>query len=327
MSEPAVFALIRNGEKRFFADRWASALLRREVLWGPEDFESWVSQFEELDEWDDYCDDGAVVDFDKKTLVWSGDLTPYNVPCLMLVYRKLLLAAWPGFEVRIAERVDELTHSLVIQSKTDEHEEEEQPWDYRPENVSEAMRDDTEEDDDCEVGDEEADDLRAWITLVDTDGSMRHRELSELPIDVLQCKPNGLKALLDLSPAQIPKEEVVSEGIWINASQKAAAIWGSESLLLAMKKLGKDWKGWKIKWLKKGYTDHCALSKTQGLPMSTEAALAKILPLILSKEQFNMQAVMGAIGGGVKKYAVKATGCLLAILCLPLILFGIFSGN
>jgi len=46
MSEPAMFALVRNGEARFFANRWAGALLQREVMWGPDDFEKWVLQIE-----------------------------------------------------------------------------------------------------------------------------------------------------------------------------------------------------------------------------------------------------------------------------------------
>ena len=104
MSEPAVFCLIRDGQSSFYGDRWAGAFLYREILWGPEDFEAWVTQLAELDEeeWEgDGC--GAVVaDFDRRKLVWLAEADWLQVPSVLDLYEQLLRASWAGFEVSFA---------------------------------------------------------------------------------------------------------------------------------------------------------------------------------------------------------------------------------
>jgi hypothetical protein len=70
MSEPAVFVLIRDGQKRYFADRWANAFLFREILWGPDELERWLTDDQEIDDWTDEACGGVVVDYDNRS--WSG---------------------------------------------------------------------------------------------------------------------------------------------------------------------------------------------------------------------------------------------------------------
>ena len=324
MSEPAAFALIEDGETRYFADRWASATLRREVMWGPEDFKAWVTQFELLDEWPEDCDGGAVVDYDKKTLLWYGESWNNQVPRVLAAYRRLLLTAWTGFEVHRANTgVEELFARLGIPRHTDEDDEddeddieddyaddederlarEQEKYGYRAETVEDALLDDPEEDDEDNEDDDEDDEesIRAWITLIDASGATRHRQLEQLPLDLLKARPDSIDSLSKLPPAEIPPEAVVAEGLWINLTDKTAAIWGSPELLGTMRTLGKEWKDWKLTWAKRGYEDQCAVCNTKGVPMSTVDALAKILPMILSTEQFNLGTVIGALGGGLKK--------------------------
>jgi hypothetical protein len=40
-----------------------------------------------------------------------------------------------------------------------------------------------------------------------------------------------------------------------------------------------------------------------------------------------MSSLVGAMGGQFKKLAIKATGCLLAVICFPMVIFGLVSGN
>src|ERR1700752_402187 len=103
MSEPAIFCLIRDGHARYFGDRWAYVFLPREILFGPDDFESWVTQLEELDEWSDDCCGGAVADYDLKKLVWHGDVEALRIPRVAALYDRMLQAAWQGFEVTFAQ--------------------------------------------------------------------------------------------------------------------------------------------------------------------------------------------------------------------------------
>lgn len=336
MSEPAAFALIRDGQTRLFADRWASAVLRREILWGPDDFEAWVNQFEQTDEWFDDYSGGAIVDFDKRRLLWSGDTSSYNIPRLWKLYCQLMHAAWPGFAIEVCEEGrDEFRKYLGLPEQQldpdeplEDEEDDDERYEIREAKVEDARlgaSSDDEDDEDDEEDDE--DQSRAWITLVDEDGSVRHRQLSELTLDLLKGEAAAIQAVAKLPPAEIPKEAVVSEGLILNPSKRTARIWGSPELLKKMKTLGKLWNGWQLKWTHHGYSDQCQVSNTPGMPMSEVDALAKILPVVLSTEQFNLEAVFGLIGGKVNKFAKKATGCLLVVLCIPLVLFGVFSGN
>ncbi len=334
MSEPAVFALIRDGETRFFADRWAGALLCREVMWGPQDFEAWILQHQPLDEWDDECIGGALIDFDRKLCLWSGDLSNYSVPRVSAAYHKLLEAAWPEFEVRHAAKgIRELTEHLGRKpSFEDDEYDEEEDEDVRPRTVAEATGrydDEDDEDFDDEDFDDDGDDdeVRAWVTIVDAERRMRQRRLDQLPLDLLKAKSEAITAVAKLPPAEIPSEALVSEGLWVDESKKIARVWGSPALFETMQGLAKNWKGWEFKWSRNGYRDQCQASGTEGVPMSDAEALAKVLPLILSTQQFNLQSMLGALGGGLKKTAAKATGCLLVLICLPLLVFGAFSGN
>ncbi|MEX2113808.1 MAG: hypothetical protein WD845_11520 [Pirellulales bacterium] len=332
MSEPAIFALVRNGKTRYFADRWANALLRREVMWGPEDFEAWVLQFEPVEAWDEDCEGGAVVDFDRRALAWSSDTSSYQVPRVLDVYRKMLAAAWPEFEVthvaggnagmvRYLRGTDNVSEAgLVVLDADKEHEVRES----RPETVDEAKRYVADDEDGEEL---DTDAVRAWLTIVDADRRTQQRELQQLSLDLLMAKPEALEALAALEPAAIPREVVVSEGLWINPSERAMGIWGSPELIASVKKYSECWNGWKLTLLNRGYDDQCAVAGMQGMPMSNADAAAKVVPLILSTQQFDAEVMLKAIGDGLKRFANKAVGCLLLVLCLPLVIFGLVSGN
>ena len=53
LTEPAVFVLIRDGRKRYYADRWASVFLFREILWGAQELQRRLTAGEETGEWTD----------------------------------------------------------------------------------------------------------------------------------------------------------------------------------------------------------------------------------------------------------------------------------
>lgn len=61
--------------------------------------------------------------------------------------------------------------------------------------------------------------------------------------------------------------------------------------------------------------------------MSDAEALGAIVPTILSTKRFDIGNMFGAMGGQLKKTAIKATGCLLMVICAPVLLFGAISGN
>ena len=333
MSEPAIFALIRGGQARFYGDRWAYVFLHREILFGPHDFEAWVSQLEELDEWSDECCGGAVADYDRKRLIWHGEVGALRIPRAAAVYDRLLQAAWPGFEVAFArEGIRDLTRAAGAGEPGE--------WDegigeYRPESVREAARlDDDEEDEDEgeDEGDEETatfdqEEVRAWVTIVGADGAMRHRHLEQLSADLLDARNEPLQTLRALPAAEVPPEAVVAEGMWIDEANRSIGVWGSRDLQDHLPEIRQAWQGWTVQWAERAYEEQCRVAGPAGVPMSEAEALAKILPTVLSTKRFDMSTMLGALGGGIKKTAVKATGCLLMVLCLPLVVFGLVSGN
>lgn len=331
MSEPAIFGLIRDGEARFYADRWAVVFLHREIMYGPDDFEAWVTQLEELDEWEDECCGGAVADYDRKKLVWYGETQALQVPRVAAIYERMLQAAWPGFEVGFAhEGMRDLAEAVGSDALGEWHGEE------RPETVLEAAgiygdEDEPEDDEEGSSGGDERvfdeGELRAWVTIVEAGGAIRQRHLDGLPEDLLGASNDALRAIKDLPPAEVPPEAVVTEGMWVDEATRSIGVWGAPNLHKRLSGIDQAWEGWAVQWAERGYEQQCEVAGPAGVPMEEAEALAKLLPSILSTKRLDMSIVLGALGGGLKKTAAKATGCLLMVICLPLVIFGLVSGS
>ncbi len=190
------------------------------------------------------------------------------------------------------------------------------------------------EDDDEE--EEESDDdgtafdegeIRAWVTIVSADGTIRHRHLECLPTQLLHAVDEARAALAELPPAEVPPERIVAEGMWIDEAKKSVGLWGSQELRDRLPDVRQAWQGWTVEWAERGYRQQCEIAGPAGVPLDDAEALAKILPAILSTKRFDMSVVLGVLGGGLRKTAMKATGCLLAVICLPLLIFGLVSGD
>lgn len=347
MSEPVVFALVRDGTQRFFADRWAAVFLFRELLWGPTELETWVTQLTEIEAWDEDCCAGVVVDYDRRKLLWFGENQPLNIPRSWSVYSKLLATAWKDFDVQFAaEGAKDLAHALGREWPYEGDEDDSQ---YRPATariagfVDEDLEEDDgypdefDEDEDLEGGygshelDEDyefdEDEERAWVTLLYEQSTVRHRQLSELSEDIVHAKPSALKDLKDLPAAEVPPEKVVTEGCWIDESQRQIGLWGNHTTKRLLPLMQASWSDWDVQWIDKGYQAQCSTSGPSGIPMSDAEALARFLPIVLSNKRFDMNTIVGAIGGNLKKTAIKAVGCLWIVVCLPLLIFGAVSGN
>jgi hypothetical protein len=328
MSEPAIFILIRDGQPRFFADRWASVFLHREILWGPEEFEAWATAHEELDAFEEDCAGGVAVDYDQRRLWWCGYAESLQVPRVDRLYHRLLQAAWPGFEVRYAEQ------GMAELAKLVGYDMPPVPLDeYRLEAIEDVARDyaDDDPDDDEEYEDEEPrysdGERRAWVTLLDSEGVVRHWQLDEISLDILLNDGSPMEALARLSPAEVPPEVEVAEGIWIDQSKQMIGVWGSPALQTRLDTIREHWHGWTVIWAERGYGQQCEVAGPVGEPLSDEAALAQFLPVVLSTKQFNLSSIMSSLGGGLKRTAMKATGCLVIVLCVPIVVFGLISGD
>jgi hypothetical protein len=330
MSEPAVFVLIRDGKKSYFGDRWASVFLYREILWGPDEFEKWVTQLEQLDDWTDDVSGGVVVDFDRRKLIWSGDTGQLKIPKVASVYERMLQAAWPGYEIRAEPTgLPALAKAVGIAHAADYDSE----LGTRLDTIRLAIgRDDDEGDpDDGEGEDAETTDFGdepfAWVTIIDQGGAVRHRQLIQLPSNLLEGKEGTIDELMRLPAAEVPAESRLEEGMWIDQPRRAIGLWGNHQTREEFEKVQASWRGWTVRWADRGYAEQCQVSGPCVIPMSETEALAQFLPVVLSTKRFDISNVIGTIGGQLKRTAMKATGCLLVAMCFPVLLFGLISGN
>ncbi|MBB3209367.1 hypothetical protein FHS27_005207 [Rhodopirellula rubra] len=348
MSEPAVFVVIRDQERRFYYDRWAHVFLFRNLVWGPDALDEWLSgeevQEEDEEDWFAESSGGAVIDHDRRHLVWDGDDHDLGVARVGKVLHELLRAAWPGYEVEYASRgitdlaiaagVDVAEEGLI---ETDEDEIVDRPSTVREaagfydDDESEGDDDfDLDDDDDLEDGGrDEMDDetTRAWVTLINEQGVVRHRQLDEISQDIIRGEKAAIRQLIELGAGDVPAEAVVTEGIWFDFGRREIGYWGNIAARRTLEPLRRGWRGWDITWSEEGYSDQCRVSGPSGIPMRDAEALAKLTPKILSTKRIDLGSVLAMFGGKVKKTAVKATGCLTVILCIPVLLFGLIAGK
>ena len=340
MSETASFVIIRDGERRTYSDRWAHVCVYRNLIWGPEELDQWLRQEPEDDQWDDDIDDiygGVIVDFDQRRLVWDGDDNALEVPRVANVLDQLLATSWPDYKIRYATRG---LQDLAIAAGEIEIAEalsmdDSELLAAHPKTIRDAVgqydEDDYDYDDDYEEDGGEPfideNELRAWITLIDEQGAVRHRHLSRISQDLFTAKKASVGRLLELDAAEVPPEKVVREGMWFDLGRRKIGIWGGRKLQALLPILQRNWKGFEVTWANGGYADQCTASGPSGIPMSDAEALAKLTPKILSTKRFDLSTILGAVGSSIKTTAIKATGCFAMVLSTPVVLFGLIAGQ
>lgn len=327
MSKSVTYSiLIRDGNKRCFEDLWVP--LYRELLWGPDAFEAWLREGEES-EWEPEELAGlAVVDFDSNELRW-GEREVLELPRVRAAHQRLLQQAWPGFKIRFLED-DEMYAEIYGPS-----EDEASPFDDRPETIREAAGlCDDEDDDDEEYEDEEdegeafdEDYPGAWLTIIDDRGTVRHRLVRELSADLLGGDETVLQAITDLKSAEVPPEAVVKEGCWINVKDRAIGVWGGTGVRRCFPAMEEAWSDWRVSWAEQGYADQGAASGVPGIAMTDAQVLARFMRNVLSAKRLDMANALGSMGGQLKKTALQATGCLVLLLSLPILLVGYLMGR
>ena len=326
----ACCVLIRDGQQHCYVDIWAC--LRRELILGPDEFEAWLVAGGEADEEPEDLCGVAVVDFDTKVLAW-GEVDSLPRRRAWLLYSQLLQHAWPGFSFsEIASSDLQRVVCDLLDLPFDPEDDEE--WDDRPEDVQAAASDflpgmweddDGDEDDDQDEPPFSEDNQGAWVTIVDETGEVSQRGLVELSEEVLSGKGSVLAELIALQPVDLPAEKFVTEGLLFDQQQRRMVYWGQGGEKL-VRKLQTGWPDWTVETLLDGYLQQCQASGQAGVPMSDAEVLGGFLPGLLSNKRLDMANLLGAMGGSLKKSAIKATGCLTFVLALPILLVAVFTG-
>lgn len=114
---------------------------------------------------------------------------------------------------------------------------------------------------------------RAWLTIIDEQGKVRHRNLEQVPEDLIGAEESAVQELSGLKAAEVPPEKSVREGMWINLKDKQIGFWGGAQARCDLKRLQQSWKNWDVHWAEQGYADQCAVSGLPGVPMTDTEAL------------------------------------------------------
>ncbi|MCO8120732.1 hypothetical protein NHH03_03210 [Stieleria sp. TO1_6] len=330
MIEPAMIALIRDGETTLFRDPCGSALFARNLVWGPNALEKWLRQRNPVDEFDTACDAGVVVDYDANALLWYSTYGITNHPKSIQLLDQLIQQAWPDFEIIYA--TDGLSDLEIAAGQSIN-----QPADGvlrihadGVDALSDRPDDLDEEADVAEQFDPDADDDGpvAWVTLLDEENVVHHRLLSELTLDLITNERAPLERLMGLPSTEIPAECSVIEGIWIDQSQHTLHLWGGRQISAVASAMTSAWGDWKVQLVPlDGYQQQCQFSGPAGKPFPVNQALGSVVPALLSNARIDPQLLLGEIGQSFKGVVVRIVRALTILFCLPFAIFALVSGN
>ena len=106
MGQRANLIILEKGIYTLYYDHWAANSLDSYLFWGPDRAVSYFRSHEKSGEdyWLDtvWCEGGAVIDLDKKVLLFFGGEDIYYDVLLRRMYLKLMVYMWPGYEIRWA---------------------------------------------------------------------------------------------------------------------------------------------------------------------------------------------------------------------------------
>jgi hypothetical protein len=220
----------------------------------------------------------------------------------------------------------------VICNRAPSNDAQEDDWDDRCKTVNEAVSDGDPEDDEEEEEDEDQEDrsddenpFPSWLTLIDQNGKVRHRRLNQISQDLMTADTKAVQVASKLKAAEVPAEREIQEGMWIHIPKRQIGVWGNQSMAMAVPRMQKAWRGWTVNWSDGGYADQCQISGVPGVRMTDTEALVPFMGNVLSVQRFDAGMFLGAIQTGIKKTAMKVTGCLLLVLAVPFLVFGYFA--
>lgn len=328
MIEPALFALIRDGETTLYIDPCGAILFARNLVWGKDAIESWLAGREPVHEFDTDCEAGAVIDFDAMALLWYTEDDLADHPRSIELLDTLIGAAWPGFEIIYADGMadlqiaagDSISHAVAQRLRAPES-------DVDPlETRSDTLDEETREDEPFDPNDE--DERFAWVTILDDNNSIHHRLIGEITSDVIRNEDDPIGRLLMLEPYDVPAEQNVTEAIIIDQPSRNIRIYGKRNIASIANEIKENWRDWDVQCVTTGgYEQQCKFSGPSGKPMSAAEALGTVVPALLMTERVDPAMVLGEIGKSFKGFMAKLVTGVTMLVCLPFVVFALISGN
>ncbi|MCA9139791.1 MAG: hypothetical protein KDB00_23625, partial [Planctomycetales bacterium] len=306
MIQPAMFALIRDGQTTLYSDNGGADLIARNLVWGHDALERWLTDRQPDHQFDTDCSAGAVVDFDAKALLWYTDDDVIGHPRSIQMLDSLIQTAWSDFEILYADGMpdlmiaagDSISHAndRQIRIRADRFD----PLESRCETMEDAVEFGEEFEPEDEYG------RFAWFTILDHNDSIHQRLLSEITLDVIRNERAPLKRLMKMQSCDVPAEINVTEGMSIDEANKTIRLWGGRNITSVADAMRDGWIGWDIKCeTSAGYDHQCQWSGPEGRPMTAVEALGSVVPILLMTDRIDPAMILGEIGKSFKRFVVK----------------------
>jgi hypothetical protein len=320
MAEHAIYILTRNGQTESYRDPWGGVFLFRELIWGPEAFETWARQLTKANLGDDSFHAGAVIDFDTKSLRWHADYDVFRSRRSQLAHDQILANAWEEFDVTPYTVTSWLT--FVGTTEND-------PQLFEPAmQIDDVVIVPTRLN--ADPSNESTPSLETrltWITLRESTDSFRHVLASHLTDDVLMADSEALDKLSSIPTCPPPAERQVSEGITIDVAQRTINVWGGRHLHERFQQFSQSTPSWTLTWEDDGYSSHCQGVGESGVEMSDAELVASFLPYLLCANRFDLESYLEAMSSRTLGRLRRITGLMALFLGLPLVGLGLVNGN
>ncbi|BBX26621.1 hypothetical protein GCM10009632_42820 [Mycolicibacterium alvei] len=239
MGNRANFVIVENGEWQLYYSHWAGCRMLDALAFGPEFALRYVKALEALPRTDWTCplwsDGGAVIDVDRKRLLFFGDELMCDMPIRRAMF-VVLIAMWPDYEVGWAYGgTHELASYVGADCKWDD--------DLRGPDLKLARKHGTGP---CQV-----------VSMIDTAGHLR---LWPLWWGVSSARHGS--GLMELLPgkgfARLRLGQIPVGGVHIDAGRRRIGVWYTDEPQNVFHRLPHLWAGWQTECWDDRYEEHAA---------------------------------------------------------------------
>ncbi len=349
MSENSLLVLIEAGQVRSLAGLAFQLPLPDALIWGPEVLPRIESVTEETDVWptERQLASAVVLDRNERRLILAGGSHTFDTPYQMVMFDRMLSAAW-GYDVEhVALRSEAIAEAAGIEPLPTDAD-----YSRRMMAATIGVDDDLEDDEeDDEYFADEGDDFRQlttrtvanrrdsfmqeyddqnWFVSIRAAGEERFRHY--LGDFVLQTFADGgpdvISNLTQLHEVDVPKEGRATRGAVVDIEPRTLSLWAHPRGVAGWDELNQAWPDWTIdRWVTNGYRRQLELTGEVDwiVTPSDLQVLSGFVPDLV--EQIDLQEMMGQIKSGVRGLVIRGFGCLAVVLAVPALIAAAVTGG
>lgn len=248
MGQRANIVIIQGGNWSLYYDHWCANLLDVELFWGPEAATAFAMNRAPLDDRNDWLDEcwgegGAIIDHDKRTLLWfgGGDIL-YDV-ALRRAHIALMQRQWSDWRIEWAlGDIAELGAYVGVPMET-----------FLVTREPDAR-------DRFRLSTEYPEDTNALVT-VRKSGKTTATQLYGDP-EAIEFGIAQLPSLLDFprSSSLDWQGEMPQNGLHLDLDERRLFYWSATPVVAFEQRVRQGWPGWRCEWLRDRYEEHLRLA-------------------------------------------------------------------